>query len=324
MNPFTGAPDSWESEETQAVLSWALREAHGADARLEAWTADVDFTRYGKRRVVRYSVEARLAHAPELQRFEWVGKVYERDDDARRVAGVLQTLATRRDGGCGRLTAPRVVAYHASRRLLLVTYEPGESVTSAIGSEAAAVLQALGCSLAALHTSGLTVGPLRTPAALLAELRPRIADLCTRFPGDAAFLRDSLDRLEQDAPLLPPTPSFVHGDFGPANLLWIAGHIVVLDFDKCARGDPALDLGNLLAQLRRMSVCKPDRLPDFAAARRGVLAAYHGSSPPDPDLRQRLAWYELATLLRKVHRLALTATCDEATRLLRLCGSHAA
>ena len=37
--------------------------------------------------------------------------------------------------------------------------------------------------------------------------------------------------------------------FGPANLLWRAGQIVVLDFDKCALGDPAQDLGNLLCHV---------------------------------------------------------------------------
>ena len=127
--------------------------------------------------------------------------------------------------------------------------------------------------------------------------------------------------LERQAPPLPVAPSFVHGDFGPANLLWSSGQIVVLDFDKCARGDPALDVGNLLAQLRRITVRKPDRLRDFPSARERVLDAYRGWSAPDLGLDKRVAWYERATLLRKVHRMALEPTGHEAETRRLLCDS---
>jgi aminoglycoside phosphotransferase (APT) family kinase protein len=292
-----------DSGETPAVLSAALRQLHGPDARLEGWSADFRFTEHGKQRVVRYDLQARLAGTAEVQRDQWVGKFYDRDQDARMVAAVLQALAIDDGGARGGVKVPRVVAYHESRHQLLLTYERGEPVSSAIAHDTGAVLAAMGRALAALHAARIPRDALTTPAAVLADLQSRIEDLCARLPGEATALRRIRSELERQAPPLPVAPSFVHGDFGPANLLWSGGQIVVLDFDKCARGDPALDLGNLLAQLRRMTVRKPDRLRDFASARERVMDVYQRRSASDPGLDQRVAWYERATLLRKIHGL---------------------
>jgi len=296
-----------DATETGDVLRAALRALHGGDARLEGWTTNDAFTQYGKRRVVRYDLEARVGGGAP-RHYEWLGKFYERDEDARRVAGVLRQLAAALGRVPGGPAVPGAVAYHAPRRLLLLTYEPGEPVAAAIAHATDAVLAALGRTLAALHAAPVALDVGISPVTVLADLRPRVEELCGRFPDDAAALQRTLVELERATPPPPPAACFVHGDFGPANLLWRVGQMVVLDFDKCTRGDPAADLGNLLAQLFRMSVRKPDRLRDFAAARAGVLETYQRWSPPDPGLEARVAWYERATLLRKIHRLAFNTT----------------
>lgn len=308
-----------DSGDTQALLSAALRDVHGPAARLEGWTADFRFTEHGKQRVVRYDLQARLAGSREIQADQWVGKFYDRGEDARRVAAVLGALALGECGPRGGLRVPRVVAYHEPRHQLLLTYEHGEPVSSAIAHDTGAVLAALGRALAALHAARIPLDRVTTPTAVLADLQSRIEDLCARLPGEASALRRAWNELERQAPPFPVAPSFVHGDFGPANLLWSGGQIVVLDFDKCARGDPALDLGNLLAQLRRMTVRKPDRLRDFESARERALDAYQTwSAPPsDPGLDQRVAWYERATLLRKVHGLVCKPAAPHEPETLR-------
>jgi thiamine kinase-like enzyme len=152
---------------------------------------------------------------------------------------------------------------------------------------------------------------------VLADLRPRVNALCGRMPRETGFLRKQLLRLEREAPVAPGEASFVHGDFGPANLLWRTGEIVVLDFDKCTRGDPAQDLGNLLAQMRRSTLRKPGVLPDFASMRSGILDAYQRWSPPDPGLARRVAWHEEATLLWKIHSLTFDRTRHPETEIIR-------
>src|SRR6059058_869071 len=304
-------PDLPQPEETQAILTGALRELEGIDTRLETWTADDHFTQFGKRLVVRYDLEARLAAAPNVRRYHWLGKFYDRDEDARRVASVLRELASFDGHAQSGLAVPSVLAYHAPRRLLLLTYESGESMTTAMAHDTQTILAAIGRALATLHS--LPIAPTRTlfPNTVLEDIRPRVRDLCERFPSEASSLESALDALERDAPPFPSAPSFVHGDFGPANLLWRAGHVVVLDFDKCALGDPACDLGNLFAQLFRTTIKRPEILRDFPSARASVLRSYIHWSPPNSDLDSRIAWYERATLLRKIHGLLFSKSRDQ-------------
>src|SRR5207253_1772361 len=246
---------------------------------------------------------ARAAHGGELLSLQWVGKFFEDDGAARRVAAVLRELAASDCGARGEMEVPRVLGYDAPRRLLLLTYEAGESVVSAIAHQRGPVVPVIGRALAALHGTPVSLEAITCPADVLNDLRPRVTELCARFPGEADVLRDMLFRLEHAAPSAPAAPSFLHGDFGTANLLWRPGRLVVLDFDRCTRGDPALDLGYLLTQLRRVTLRKPGKLPEFASLSSAILEAYQRWSPPDAALASRVAWYEQATLVGKIHVL---------------------
>jgi aminoglycoside phosphotransferase (APT) family kinase protein len=299
-----GALATARGDATAGVLTAALQAVHGAGARLEHWSVDPAFTPHGRGRVTRYELAARVASAPEVVRHDWLGKWYDTAADGARVAAVLAELGASDCRARGGPEVSRVVAYDRSRRLLVLTYEVGEPVSAAIAHDRETVLGTVGRALAALHATPVTRSDIRAATDLLEDLRPRIAELCARFPGAAAALGDAALWLEHALPPLPASPCFLHGDFGPTNLLWRNGHIVALDFDKCAHGDPALDLGNLLAQLRRMSVRTPAELGDFAGARARVLDAYRCGGALDRDLERRLAWYERAILLRKIHRLA--------------------
>jgi len=274
----------------------------GPDVELEDWSTQ-PLAKHGKQRVVRYDVHARTAPGGDVVSYQWVGKFYEDDGAARRVAAVLRELAGGDCGARGQLAVPRVLAYDAPRRLLLLTYEAGESVVSAIAHQHGPVVPAIGRALAALHGAPVSLDAITSPAGVLADVRRRVADLCARFPGEASVLRDTLAQLGHAAPPARAAPSFLHGDFGTANLLWRPGCLVVLDFDRCTRGDPALDLGYLLTQLRRVTLRKPGKLPEFASLSSAILEAYQRWSPPDAALASRVAWYEQATLVGKIHVL---------------------
>src|SRR5207237_9959964 len=107
-----------------------------------------------------------------------------------------------------------------------------------------------------------------------------------------------LGALGRQAACFSLEPAFGHGGCGPANLLWRAGQVVGLDFDKCALGDPSCDLGNLFAQLFRTTIKRPEVLRDFPYARATVLNSYVRWSPTDSDLDSRVEWYARITLLR--------------------------
>ncbi len=288
------------------ALEAALRAVHSTDAAVETWSAH-PLSKRGKHRVVRYDVQARAAGGAEVQH-QWVGKFYERDEEACGVATLLRELAASGCGARGGFVVPSVLAYHAPRHLLLLKYEPGESVIKAIAADRARVLAAIGRALAVLHAAPVMPASVTGPAAVLEDLRGRITELSSRFPTEAASLQRWRLRLEREAAPPPTTSSFLHGDLGLVQLRWQAGTIVFLDFDDCTRGDPALDLGNLLTQLRRLTLRKPGKLPDFGTARTTILDAYQCSSPGDPGLAQRVAWYEQIALARKIHSLTFDRT----------------
>jgi len=295
-------------EEAETVLRAALREVYGVDAWLDSWSAE-RFTTHGRHPVMRYDLRVHVAGASDVQHHQWVGKFYNRGEDARRAETILRALAGADSLASGVVITPRVVACDPARALLLMTYEDGSGLSSAIRQHDGVALSAVARALAALHATEDIVDDATSPAAVLDELRPRVADLRDRFPDQAASLQRRLVTLERETPRSPPLPSFLHGDFGPAQLLWRMGRIVVLDFDKCTRGDPALDLGNLLTQLRRITLRKPEKLPvAFASLRTGILDAYRRWTSPDPGLDRRVAWYEQTTLLRKIHGLAFDRT----------------
>ena len=56
-----------------------------------------------------------------------------------------------------------------------------------------------------------------------------LSALRERFPDATAALERGLVELQRAEPPPPRAACFVHGDFGPANLLWRMGQIVVLD-----------------------------------------------------------------------------------------------
>jgi len=257
---------------------------------------------------VRYDVQARVACGADVQHYQWVGKFYERDEDACGVATTLREVAASGCGARGGFAVPSVIAYHAPRRLLLLSHESGVSIVKAIAADGAPVLAAMGRALAALHAAPVMPATVTGPAAVLADLQRGIVELCSRFPADAASLQRWRVRLEREVAPPRTTSSFLHGDLGLVQLRWQAGTIVFLDFDDCTLGDPALDLGNLLTQLRRLTLRKPGKLPDFGTARTTILDAYQRSSPGDPGLAQRVAWYEQIALARKIHSLTFDQT----------------
>jgi aminoglycoside phosphotransferase (APT) family kinase protein len=241
-----------------------------------------------------------IFHAADGTEMRCIGKLYDREEDAVRVADVLRALTA-----AGTVAVPRVLAYDAPRRLLSLSYEDGEPFTPALARDDGPVAAAVGRALAALHAAPVVVDRVTSAGAVLDDLRSRAAELRARLPGATGSLRQTLAELERDMPSDPPVLSFVHGDFGPANLLWNGREVVVLDFDRCARGDPALDLGTLFTQLRRSALRTPGRFPDLALLRDRVLDAYGRA---DPELDRRVAWYERAVLVRKIHSLALDTT----------------
>jgi hypothetical protein len=121
----------------------------------------------------------------------------------------------------------------------------------------------------------------------------------------------------------------LHGDVHPRNLLVDGGRLALIDLDQAGAGQPAADLGSVLARLRQdrwLGVVDPGRAAELGA---GFLAAYAAAAPL--PAAAPLRWHTAAALLaeralRAVNRVIasalphLEAPLAEATELVARTG----
>lgn len=160
-----------------------------------------------------------------------------------------------------------------------------------------AAMCATGLALAALHRTHMELPvPHFSVQNSLDELR-RWADRTSAF--DAELSRQVLASMDKPARALAESPesqrALIHRDFHDKQVfVTVDGHPGMLDFDTLSLGDPALDLGNMLAHLdlRR----EQGRLTHDAAAT--AQHEFLGAYAPTEEERTRARSYQSLTLLR--------------------------
>jgi aminoglycoside phosphotransferase (APT) family kinase protein len=119
---------------------------------------------------------------------------------------------------------------------------------------------------AALHTSGLTVGPNRTLLSDIERTRAEVHAIAPFAPRLTAALEQRLADVSREAaePALPSV--LAHGDFTSAQILFDGPLSGLIDLDTVCMAEPALDLGQFVGYL------------DLTAAKARVSAGRPGGS----------------------------------------------
>lgn len=265
----------------------------------------VSLVRYGRgsRCVLRYDAGSLVA----------LGKVSD-DDRGARAERVIASLRAERAGEVPvrSFDVPRALGYDPALRLLLLEWTPGEARLSQLlrlyvrgeGPPMAEIEHAVeshGAIAAALHGSRATAERPRPVAAELARLADEIATVRSTAPDLAHWLGRMLVAAEERAGRSGVLPTCLcHGDLKHNQILEDGARRTLVDFDTVCDAEPALDLGHFLAYLRlKVPTDAADRLCDRFLA--GYLHAT-GSRPGMQDLRERVAVYEVLSLLgRAVH-----------------------
>ncbi len=105
-----------------------------------------------------------------------------------------------------------------------------------------------------LHKSGVATR-VHTLADELAILERQLMVVATTVPSWQRPIRAVLKRCTRLASKLPtPEAVTLHRDFYPEQLKIAERRIYLLDLDLCARGDPALDIGNFTAHLSEFAL----------------------------------------------------------------------
>ena len=161
---------------------------------------------------------------------------------------------------------------------------------------------------AALHTSGLALGPRRTLEDELAALRRRVQSVQRLAPAFGSQLAATLEAIARAAEHSAPLPlCFNHGDFTSGQILFDGAAVGLVDFDSVCQAEPALDLGQFLTYLRLAGLKSTLTAEATAAAIGGLTerfldtyarAAGHPAGGQD-RLRERIAAYQAVSLLRR-------------------------
>jgi len=259
-------------------------------------------------------------------------------------AAVLAAIAPLAGDGRCPLRVPEVYAADARRGLLAVRWIDGaESLHSfhrRTGRHSPAMGAAIGRALGWLHG--------RAPPGLdpQAENVPRDDDFASFFthvrPATYARLARAtislISAVQHDAGAVAGLLAigrwrggerWLHGDLKPANIVRLPGKrpmLLLVDWERSVPGDPARDLGSLLAEyLARRLAPDPGERPvasgTLAAFVAALLAAYREErgpgEPPAPDFGERLGrWTGLGLLYCVVARIHQDGLFSERERLL--------
>jgi glycosyltransferase involved in cell wall biosynthesis/aminoglycoside phosphotransferase (APT) family kinase protein len=191
-----------------------------------------------------------------LNGFEAVAKTTSESRKAEHVHGVAQMLGRQLDGAY--VGTPATYRPKSERYALFMDRAPGLSLHAALaaaGSESARrdALRLTAKSLAALHDVAIEarLKEKRTLPQGLDHARERAARLQFAAPALGRKAEALLDAVARFVPEAAVDLTFLHGDFKGTQVLIDGGKLSVIDLDSSCVGDPAVDVGNMMADLHR-------------------------------------------------------------------------
>lgn len=279
----------------------------------------------GRRCVLAYQLAGhrKSNNQPVSQRV--IGKVF-RDERGRRLFDLQDRLWRSCMGpeGASGISVPQPLAYVPEMRMLVQTGAPGLRLDelSLRGPIRSQVLRSAE-ALAWLHRSrALDRAPDNgrarlAPFTLADELRG-LDDYATRLAVLRPDARPAVQVLHTAlldwAATLPPAPRTapLHRDFYYSQVLFDGPHLVLIDFDLLAWGDPAIDVANFSAHLAYLGLEQFGDLGRFAGEMASFCDTYTTTGWSDfsegkivdADFSQRLAFYQASTFFRLLNVVA--------------------
>jgi aminoglycoside phosphotransferase (APT) family kinase protein len=239
-----------------------------------------------------------------------------------RVQRCAHVVATAAGAGLGGdLAVPAVVAHDAAAGLVLMEHATGPTLADRFRRGDTGAFARVAAALAVLHTAdGTGLLPARDLAGHLADLvlpqpdRLAATGLERRLTDLAAGTAGTVLAAAADHPALS---RLVHRDVHPRQVLVDGGRTWLLDWDLGAAGDPALDLGNLVAGLRARH---PGRTAEPAVE--AFLAGYAAGDTCDALARvgvhEAFTYVRLACKRARLHGPAAAGAVEDLLTRARL------
>jgi aminoglycoside phosphotransferase (APT) family kinase protein len=195
------------------------------------------------------------------------------------------------------------LCYAREQRVLVIPWVHGISLSDAMRATRREIIDdALAHApraLAQLHASLLVPEDPTTADDMVQATASRWHHHFVRFPDTRQLVTPLINLLQDALPhLSPASPTLVHGDSAPGNILQDGASWQLLDLDTFGYADPAYDVGYLLARLEHECLLQPafhDRAPEL------VVRMLRACLEEMPDVStSNVAFYYAMTLIRKV------------------------
>ncbi len=252
-----------------------------------------------RRCVVRYTVVGETTHGAR----EVIGKLYGRGPKGAQVWQMLSDL--RSEGGRAAAVLPRPLGFLEDWGLLLMERACGRPLDEVLRSarteaKAQEALHRAAAALGAIHALPFEDADVRSFQSELAHVRKRASRVGLVAPALGEEAQAILARVASLADGLEVgRPAFTHGDFKANQILADSGGTTVVDFDKACLGDPALDLGNFMADLHQGAGLGDDDRLRLLSAR---FFADYLERCRKPGLEERARLFQIVALARMAVR----------------------
>ncbi|MFZ3583780.1 phosphotransferase [Loktanella sp. DJP18] len=270
----------------------------------------------GRRALIRYSADS----PPRVR----LGKLRAKGPDRRTPALHNALRAAGLDGRAPHhVGVPQAFGGLDAPPVWLQAQVDGPTMTEALLDGAGpGVAQRAGAALALLHVTPVATDRTWTMTDEMAVLDKGLRVAVQDVPAEAATIARISAAAHRVAAALPSgSVTGIHRDFYPDQILLGDPVTWVLDLDLYASGDPAVDLGNMLAHLTELGL-RTEKDPDrFAAHKRAFVTGYGGADRAGGAARvEALHWISLARHIQisrrfddRQHTTApLIALCEQA------------
>jgi aminoglycoside phosphotransferase (APT) family kinase protein len=226
-------------------------------------------------------------------------------EGAGRAAAAANAIRAHSEREAGLACVPRAIPW-CDAELVLTEAAPGRQLSGLLTALLAApgpgpcerarqLVSGLGSLLGLLHTTPGVDAPAHGPADEVAELAGYLPLAHRADPAAAGLLGLLVDEL---AGTLPGTDGVVlgHGSFRTGQVLAGPAGLTLLDLDGLYRGDPARDIGNVLAYLTWKAIRRPGIGPALTQLL-GALTEGYGARGLHLD-PACLRWWQAASLVK--------------------------
>jgi hypothetical protein len=259
--------------------------------------------RLGSRQVIAYRLYMSAGDSPKTKILDVIGKRYADRAEGERAFRTLELFWKNGFGQGSELRVPRPLGYLREFNLLLQEKARGTPLSLELARGTPASITGLKVAadwLARLHAMNGASGGIIS----LAEDETRAKQFANSLGELYPSLAGELEELSAD--IMHRTSSFkdvqlapIHGDFHPENIFVRGASVTVIDFDNCAKADPARDLGYIVAQMLAKEYLTPSSMKKLHCGSGAFLNAYLSriSLEEQQALMSRIAAYAALAVL---------------------------